>query len=118
LFLKNKNLFRVYKELYYARYLTHCIYRSFEGYWSITDKEKKIKTLLTKVRRSNLLGDDKLNSLKKIALSIPNNESIKIDYLAAYYNLKFIKNYYFLFNIFSFLRIKFWHKFKNGSYRF
>ena len=111
-------MFRVYKELFYARYLTHCIYRSFEGYWSITDKEKKVKTLLKKVRSSSLLGGDNLNSLKKIALSIPNNENIKRDYLEAYYNLKFLKKYYFWFNIISFLKIKFWYKLKNGSYRF
>ena len=120
IFLIEKKIFRMYQDLYFARYLTHCVYRSFQIYHGLSraDKNDKIKSFLEKIRNSNLLNDSNLNYLKKVVNSIPPNEIIRNDYYQAYQNLKIIKKNYGFFKFINIVKNIIRKQLKERNHRF
>ncbi len=112
-FLQKKGVFQQYEGLYLMRFLTFCVHTSFNEYFVLPkmERDKELDDYMRGIRKSKLLRNENLDSLKNLGMSLPKNEKyVKKAYLGAYYGLKAIKNRYhihrFLVRVIFFIRRK------------
>lgn len=112
IFLIENKLYAHYKQLYVARFLTFCVFTSFNEYFSLkkTEKDCHIDEKMENIRKSLWLKDEKLNLLKTITFLIDkhNENELYNFYLASYIGLKNIKNRYGLYKFM--IRLVFYFK--------
>ncbi len=99
-FLEDQGVFHQYQSLYLARFLTFCVYTSFNDYFSLSKNEcdQELDEYMYRIRKSKLLKKENLLLLRNIVLSLPKEKEkfVRRMYLGAYAGLSGIKNRYYL----------------------
>ena len=99
-FLEDQGVFQQYQPLYLARFLTFCVYTSFNDYFSLSKNEcdQELDEYMYRIRKSKLLRKENLLLLRNIGLSLSREteKTTRAAYLRAYAGLSGIKNRYYL----------------------